>query len=52
MDAKRLQCDEEPRASLERDNQTNELMKQQKKFQKERVSIHLSYKYLIFSKKD
>ncbi|XP_034826329.1 uncharacterized protein [Maniola hyperantus] len=37
LDAKRLQRDSEPRASLERDNQTNEMFKQQRKFSQQKV---------------
>nr|XP_026499988.1 uncharacterized protein LOC113403619 [Vanessa tameamea] len=37
LDAKRLQRDSEPRASLERDNQTNEMFKQQRKFSQQKI---------------
>ncbi|XP_041978307.1 neuropilin and tolloid-like protein 1 [Aricia agestis] len=36
LDAKRLQRDSEPRASLERDNHTNEMFKQQRKISQQR----------------
>ncbi|CAH2097382.1 unnamed protein product [Euphydryas editha] len=36
LDAKRLERDSEPRASLERDNQTNEMFKQQRKFSQQK----------------
>ncbi|XP_072948150.1 uncharacterized protein Neto [Epargyreus clarus] len=37
LDAKRLGRDSEPRASLERDNHTNEMFKQQRKFSQQKV---------------
>ncbi|XP_022116781.2 uncharacterized protein LOC110994426 [Pieris rapae] len=37
LDAKRLQRDSEPRASLERDNHTNEMFKQQRKFSQQKI---------------
>ncbi|XP_052744075.1 uncharacterized protein LOC112042994 [Bicyclus anynana] len=37
LDAKRLQRDSEPRASLERDNQTNEMFKQQRKYSQQKI---------------
>lgn len=39
LDAKRLQRDSEPRASLERDNQTNEMFKQQRKFSQQKIRV-------------
>ncbi|XP_045505599.1 neuropilin and tolloid-like protein 1 [Colias croceus] len=37
LDAKRLQRDSEPRASLERDNHTNEMFKQQRKYSQQKI---------------
>ncbi|CAH0717621.1 unnamed protein product, partial [Brenthis ino] len=37
LDAKRLQRDSEPRASLDRDNQTNEMFKQQRKLSQQKI---------------
>ncbi|CAK1543630.1 unnamed protein product [Leptosia nina] len=37
LDAKRLQRDSEPRASLERENHTNEMFKQQRKFSQQKI---------------